>query len=75
MAFTLESVLKESVLCQVKEAQSFDEVIDIAVLEQLVIFVQFWNRNSKGTKTKFLGVGNLKSHLILRMQQPLPSLF
>ena len=63
MALTLGSVLKESVLCQVRKAQSFglmiDEVTDIAVLEQLVIFVQFWNRDSKGTETKFLGVRNL----------------
>ena len=36
-----------------------DEVTDIAVLEQLVIFVQFWTRDSKGTETKFLGVRNL----------------
>ena len=57
------SVLKESVLCRVRKGRSFglmiDEVTDIAVLEQLVLFVQFWNRESKATETKFLGVCNL----------------
>ena len=63
MALTLGSVLKESVLCQVRKAQSFglmiDEVTDIAVQEQLVMFIQFWNRESKASETKFLGVRNL----------------
>ena len=36
-----------------------DEVTDIAVLEQLVMFVQYWDSESKGTETKFLGVQNL----------------
>lgn len=36
-----------------------DEVTDIAVLEQLVMFVQFWDSEFKGTETKFLGVQNL----------------
>lgn len=63
MALTIGSVLKESVLCQVRKAQSYgfmiDEVTDIAVLEQLVMFVQFWDSEFKGTETKFLGVQNL----------------
>ena len=46
MALTLGSVLKEYILCQVRKVQSFglmiDEVTDIAVLEQLVMLVQFW---------------------------------
>lgn len=36
-----------------------DEVTDIAVKEQLIMFVKYWDSKSKGTETKFLGVQNL----------------
>ena len=63
MALTIGNILKESILCQVRKAPAYglmiDEVTDIAVLEQLVMFVQYWDNESKGTETKFPGVRNL----------------
>lgn len=63
MALTIGNILKESILCQVRKARAYglmiDEVTDIAVVEQLVMFVQYWDSESKGTETKFLGVRNL----------------
>ena len=63
MALTIGNILKESILCQVRKARAYglmiDEVTDIAVVEQLDMFVQYWDSESKGTETKFLVVRNL----------------
>ena len=57
------SVLKNSIIQEVKKSGFFglliDEVTDIAVTEQLITFVQFWNATSSNVEIKFLSANDL----------------
>ena len=58
MFLHIGSVLKNSIEQEVKKSGFFglliDEVTDIAVTEQLITFVQFWNATSSNVEIKFL---------------------
>lgn len=63
MFLTSGSVVKNMTIEEIKKAGSYglliDEVTDIAVTEQLITFVQFWNSTSGGTEIKFLSANDL----------------
>ena len=60
---TVGNSVKEDILVQVREAQSYglliDEVTDISVTSQLVTFVQFWNKTTGTVQTAFLSAQNV----------------
>ena len=63
MFLHIGSVLKNSIVQEVKKSGFFrlliDEVTDIAVTEQLITFVQFWNATSSNVEIKFLSANDL----------------
>ena len=63
MFLHIGSVLKNSIIQEVKKSGFFglliDEVTDIAVTEQLIAFVQFWNATSCNVEIKFLSANDL----------------
>ena len=63
MFLTSGNVVKNMIIEEIKKAGSYglliDEVTDIAVTEQLITFVQFWNSTSGGTEIKFLSANDL----------------
>lgn len=56
-------VVKNLIIKEIEKAGSYglliDEVTDIAVAEQLITFVQFWNSTSRSTEIKFLTANDL----------------
>ena len=63
MFLTTGDVIKNLIIKEIKRAGSYglliDEVTDIAVTEQLITFVQFWNSTSGSTEIKFLSPNGL----------------
>ena len=65
MFLHIGSVLKNSIVQEVKKSGFFgllimiDEVTDIAVTEQLITFVQFWNTTSSNVEINFLSGNDL----------------
>ena len=63
MFLHIGSVLKNSIVQEEKKSGFFvlliDEVTDIAVTEQLITFVQFWNATSSNVEIKFLSANDL----------------
>ena len=63
MFLTSGNVVKNMIIEEIKKAGSYglliDEVTDIAVTEQLITFVQFWNSTSGGIEIKFLSANDL----------------
>ena len=59
--------MKNSIVQEVKKSGFFglliDEVTDIAVTEQLITFVHFWNATSSNVEIKFLSANDLLAEL------------
>ena len=65
MFLHIGSVLENSIVQEVKKSGFFglliDEVTDIAVTEQLITFVQFWNASTSNIEIKFLSANDLQA--------------
>lgn len=63
MLLVIAEVVKENILKDVQDSSCFgimvDDVTDIAVMEQNVIFIQYFSKTTHAAEIKFLAVNNL----------------